>query len=137
MCHAWITHWTVTRASPTIPRRRSMRDQHMHSQNARKPFLVCTRAYLPPRAPFLNCGKRDERANQRTEHVERPTYQIKHFYTHTGNITYDDHVLDSLNKIPPTARTTGRTAPSCQILHGWYTSQPTRQSCISGKRGID
>ena len=28
--------------------------------------------------PFLNCGVRDERTNRRTEHGERPTYQIKH-----------------------------------------------------------
>ena len=29
--------------------------------------------------PFLNRGARDECANQRTEHGEHPTYQIKHF----------------------------------------------------------
>ena len=28
--------------------------------------------------PFLNRDARDERANQRTEHGERPTYQIEH-----------------------------------------------------------
>ena len=29
--------------------------------------------------PFLNRGAHDEHANQRTEHSERPTYQINHF----------------------------------------------------------
>ena len=28
-----------------------------------------------------------------------------------------------MNRISPTARATSRTAPSCQILHGWHTSK--------------
>ena len=53
MCHAWITHWKVTRAPPIIPRRRSMRNERTHGRNARKPFLVRTRACLAPRAPVF------------------------------------------------------------------------------------
>ena len=53
MCHAWITHWTVTMASPTVPRQRSTRDEHTHSQNVRKPFLARMRASFVPRAPFF------------------------------------------------------------------------------------
>ena len=77
MCHAWITHWAVTRAPLTMPRRRSTRDECTHGRNAREPFLAHTRASYISNQAFL---------------------------THTGNITYDDHVLDSLNEIPPTAR---------------------------------
>ena len=53
MCHAWITHWTDTRAPTTIPRRRGTRDECTHGRNARVPFLACMRARLAPRAPFL------------------------------------------------------------------------------------
>ena len=80
MCHAWITHWTVTRAPPTIPKRRSMSNERTHGRNAREPFLARTRDRLAPRGPFLNRGARDkspnrrtERANRRNEHGERPT----------------------------------------------------------------
>ena len=53
MCHAWITHWTVTRAPPTIPRRRSTRDERTHGRNACEPFLALTRARLAPQAPVF------------------------------------------------------------------------------------
>ena len=53
MCHAWITHWTVTRAPLTIPRRRSTRDERTRSRNAREPFLVRMRAHLAPQAPIF------------------------------------------------------------------------------------
>ena len=53
MCHAWITHWTVTRAPLTMPRRRSMRNERTHGQNAHEPFLVRMRARLAPRAPIF------------------------------------------------------------------------------------
>ena len=53
MCHAWITHWTVTKAPPTMPRRRSTRDERMHGRNAREPFLVHMRACLAPQAPVF------------------------------------------------------------------------------------
>ena len=70
-------------------------------------------------------------------HNDQTTYQTIHF-KHNNTNTWAKTVSGiNSNRISPTARTTGRTAPSCQILHGWYTSQPTRQSCISGKRGID
>ena len=79
MCHAWITHWTVTRAPLTISRRRSTRDECMHVPNVCEPFLARTRALLAPRAPVLNCDARNKCGNQRPEHGEHPTYQIKHF----------------------------------------------------------
>ena len=53
MCHAWITHWTVTWATLTKPRRRSTHDERMCGRNARKPFLAHTRARLAPRAPVF------------------------------------------------------------------------------------
>ena len=53
MCHAWITHWTVTRASLTIPRRRSTRDERMCDRNAREPFLVRMQACLAPQATLF------------------------------------------------------------------------------------
>ena len=53
MCHAWITHWTVTRDPPTIPRQQSTRDERTHGRNVREPFLSCTRARLAPQAPHL------------------------------------------------------------------------------------
>ena len=53
MCHAWITRWTVTRASLTMPRRRSTRDERTHGRNVREPFLARTRARLAPRAPVF------------------------------------------------------------------------------------
>ena len=77
MCHAWIAHWTVARDTLTIP------DDEARATNAR---MVGTRANLFWRArepvwrlecPYSNRGAHDERANQRTEHGERPTYQIK------------------------------------------------------------
>ena len=53
MCHAWITHWTVTRVPPTMPRRRSTRDERTRGRNVREPFLARTRARLAPRAPIF------------------------------------------------------------------------------------
>ena len=53
MCHAWITHWTVTRDPLTMTRRRSTRDECTRGRNAREPFLVRTRARLAPRAPVF------------------------------------------------------------------------------------
>ena len=92
MCHAWITHWTVARASVTIPR--------LHYTWSR--LLEATELYLTDKAratniravemcmnpfwrvrepvwrlerPFLNHDVRDRRA----EYGKLPTYQIKHF----------------------------------------------------------
>ena len=42
MCHAWIAHWTGTRATLTMSRRRSTRDERTHGRNAREPLLVRT-----------------------------------------------------------------------------------------------
>ena len=53
MCHAWNTHWTVDRALPTMPRRRSTRDERTRGRNAREPFLAHMRACLAPRAPVF------------------------------------------------------------------------------------
>ena len=78
MCHAWIAHWTVARATLTMSRRRSTRDERMHGRNAREPFWRAREPAWRLKRPYSNHGARDERANQRTEHGERPTYQIKH-----------------------------------------------------------
>ena len=39
MCHAWIAHWTVARATLTMSRRRSTRDERTHGRNAREPLF--------------------------------------------------------------------------------------------------
>ena len=78
-----------------------------------------------------------KRASLTITHNDQTSYQTIHF-KHNNTNTWAKTVPGiNSNGISPTARTTGRTAPSCQILRGWYTSQPTRQSCISGKRGIE
>ena len=78
MCHAWIAHWTVARATLTMSRRRSTRDKRTHGQNVREPFFWHAREPVwRLERPYSNHGVRDERVNQRTEHGERPTYQIK------------------------------------------------------------
>ena len=105
-------------------------------RNTREPFLNRAQACLAPKPPVLH-----ERSRKRTSlmitHNDQTTYQTKHFKNNNTNTWAKTVPGINSNRISPTARTTGRTAPSCQILHGWYTSQPTRQSCISGKRGID
>ena len=63
MCHAWIAHRMDARAALTMSRRQSTRNERTHGWNARKPLLAR--------------DVRVERANRRTEHGERSTYQIK------------------------------------------------------------
>ena len=63
MCHAWITHWTVTRAPPTMPRRRSTRDERTHGRNACEPFLARMRARLASRVPIFESW-RERRARE-------------------------------------------------------------------------
>ena len=53
MCHTWNTHWTVARASLTMPRRRSTRNERTQGRNACEPFLMHTRARLVPRVPVF------------------------------------------------------------------------------------
>ena len=96
MFHAWITHWAVARASLTMPRLHYtwshllyatepyMMDE-ARATNTRmvkmrtNPFLHMHEPIWRLECPFLNHDVRDKRANRRTEHGERPTYQIKHF----------------------------------------------------------
>ena len=77
MCHAWIAHWTVARATLTMSRRRSTRDERTHGRNARELFWHAREPIRRLECLYSNHGTRDERANQRTEHGERSTYQIK------------------------------------------------------------
>ena len=42
MCHAWIAHWTVARATLTMSRRRNTRDECTQGVNTREPVLVRT-----------------------------------------------------------------------------------------------
>ena len=120
---------------------RSTRDERTCDRNTREPILNRAQAHLAPKLPVFESrrvrGHSRKRASLTTTHNDQTTYQTIHF-KHNNTNTWAKTVLGiNSNRISPTARTTGRTAPSCQILHGWYTSQPTRQSCISGKRGID
>ena len=77
MCHAWIAHWTVARATLTMSRRRSTRDERTHGRNAREPFWRPREPVWRLERPYSNHDASNERANQRPEHGERSTYQIK------------------------------------------------------------
>ena len=58
---------------------RSTCDERTHDRNTRKPvWHVCEPVWRLER-PFLNHDVHDERANRRTEHGYRPTYQTEHF----------------------------------------------------------
>ena len=120
---------------------RSTCDECTCDRNTRQSFLNRAQACLAPKPPiFESRGMREhfrKRASPTITHNNQTTYQTIHF-KHNNTNTWAKTVPGiNPNRISPTARTTGRTAPSCQILHGWYTSQHTRQSCITGKRGID
>ena len=120
---------------------RSTCDERTRDRNTREPFLNRVQACLAPKPPIFESRHMREHSRKRASltitHNDQTTYQTIHF-KHNNTNTWAKTVLGiNSNRISPTARTKGRTAPSCQILHGWYTSQHTRQSCISGKRGID
>ena len=120
---------------------RSTCDERTCDRNTREPFLNRAQAHLAPKPPVFESRCMHERSRKRASltitHNDQTTYQTIHF-KHNSTNTWAKTVLGiNSNRISATARTTGRTALSCQILHGWYTSQPTRRSCISGKRGID
>ena len=52
------------------------------------------------KCPFLNRNAREPKKQAwRVTHISKQV-----FLTHTSNITYEDQVQGSLNKIPPTAR---------------------------------
>ena len=110
-------------------------------RNTREPFLNRAQAHLAPKPPVFESRRMRERSRKRASltitHNDQTTYQTIHF-KHNNTNTWAKTVPGiNSNGISPTSRTTGRTAPSCQILRGWYTSQPTRQSGILGKRGIE
>ena len=103
-------------------------------RNMRGPFLNRAQARLVTKPPIFESRRMPERSCKRTSltitHNDQTTYQTIHF-KHNNTNTWAKTVPGiNSNRISPTARTTGRTAPS-------HTSQPTRQSCISEKRGID
>ena len=120
---------------------RSPFDERTCDRNTRGSFLNPTPGCLAPKPPIFESRRTHERPHKRASltitHNDQTILQTIHF-KHNNTNTWAKTVPGiNSNRISPTTRTTGRTAPSCQILHGWYTSQPTRQSCISGKRGID
>ena len=116
-------------------------DERTCDRNTREQFLSRAQARLVPKPPVFESQRMREcsrkRASLTITHNNQTTYQTIHF-KHNNTNTWAITVAGiNSNGISQTARTTGRTAPSCQILRGWYTSQPSRQSCISGKRGIE
>ena len=120
---------------------RSTCDEHTCDRNTREPFLNHVQAHLAPKLPVFESQCMRERSRKHASltitHNDQTTYQTIHF-KHNNTNTWAKTVPGiNSNGTSPTARTTGRTAPSCQILRGWYTSHPTRQSCISQKRGIE
>ena len=110
-------------------------DERTCDRNTLKPFLNRAQARLAPKPPVFDSRRMRERSHKRAcltiTHNDQTTYQTIYF-KHNNTNTWAKTVL-GINS-DTTAMTTGRTAPSCQILHGWYTSQLTRQSCILGKR---
>ena len=120
---------------------RSTCDECMCDRNTRVPFLNRAQAHLATKPPIFELRRMRERSRKRASltitHNDQTTYQTIHF-KHNNTNTWAKTVPGiNSNRISPTARITGRTAPSCQIQRGWYTTQPTRKSCISGKRGIE
>ena len=116
-------------------------DERMCDRNTHEPFLKCTQANLAPKPPVFELQRMRELSRKHASltimHNDQTTIQTIHF-KHNNTNTWGKTVPGiNSNGISPTARTTCRTAPSCQILRGWYTSHPTRQSCISGKRGVE
>ena len=120
---------------------RSTCDERTCDRNTREPFLNRAQARSAPKLPVFESRLMHERSRKRASititHIDQTTNQTIHFKHNNTNTWAKTVSGTNANRISSTARTTGRTAPSCQILHGWYTSQPTRQSFISGKRGID
>ena len=105
-------------------------DERTCDGNTHELFLNRVQACLAPKLPVIESRRMREHSRKRVSHTithnDQTTYQTIHF-KHNNNNTWAKTVPGiNSNRISPTARTTGRTAPSCQILHGWYTSQPTR-----------
>ena len=101
---------------------RSTRDERTCDRSTREPILNCAQAHLAPKPPVFEsrrvCGRSRKRACLTITHNDQTTYQTIYFKYKNTN-TWAKTVLGiNSNRISPTARTTGRTAPSCQILHG-------------------
>ena len=120
---------------------RSTCEERTCDRNTREPFLNRAQARMAPNRPYLNrdaCVNVPASAPASRSRITTKL-PIKLYISNTTTLIHGRKMVPGIysNGISPTARTTGRTTPSCQILRGWYTSQPTRQSCISGKRGIE
>ena len=101
---------------------RSTCDEHTCDRNTRDPILNRAQARLAPKPSIFESWRVRERPRKRVSltitHNDQTTYQTIHF-KHNNTNTWAKTVLGiNSNRISPTARTTGRTAPSCQILHG-------------------
>ena len=101
---------------------RSTRDERTCDRNTREPFLNRVQACLVTKPSVFESWRMRERPRKRASltitHNDQTTYQTIHF-KHNNTNTWAKRVLGIYsNRISPTARTTGRTAPSCQILHG-------------------
>ena len=119
---------------------RSTCDERTCDRTTSEPFSNHAQARKGPKPPVFESRRMHERSRKRASltitHNDQTTYQTIHFKHNNTNTCSKTVPGINSSRISPTARTTGRTAPSCQILHGWYTGQPTGQSCISEKRGI-
>ena len=101
---------------------RSTCDESTCDRNTREPFLNRAQACLAPKPSVFESRRMRERLRKRPSltitHNDQTTYQTIHF-KHNNTNTWAKKVLGkNSNRISPTVRTTGRTAPSCQILHG-------------------
>ena len=101
---------------------RSTCDKRTCDRNTREPFLNRAQARLAPKPSVFESLHVRERPHKRASltitHNNQTTYQTIHF-KHNNTNTWAKTVLGiNSNRISPTARTTGRPAPSCQIQHG-------------------
>ena len=111
---------------------RSTRDERTCDRNTHEPFLSRAQARLVPKLPVFESRRMHERSCKRASltitHNDKTTYQAIHF-KHNNTNTWEKTVPGiNSNRISPTTRTTGRTDPSCQILHGLH--KPAYQAVL-------
>ena len=70
MCHAWITHWTVARATLTMLRQRRTRNDARTVEMRTNRFWHVRQPVWCLEHLFFNRDVRNERANRRNEHGE-------------------------------------------------------------------
>ena len=96
---------------------RSTRDERTCDRNTREPFFEPRASPFGAEPPVFESRRMRERSRKRASltitHNDQTTYQAIHF-KHNNTNTWAKTVPGiNSNRISPTARTTGRTTPSC------------------------